>query len=72
MMACILGGFGLGLYLDRLLGTPFPILLILFLLAGIGCGFWRAYVAIMRVASRAATRKDHDSHDAGNGVSRGV
>ena len=48
MMACILGGFGIGLYLDRLLGT-LPLLLILFMLAGIGCGFWRAYVLIMRV-----------------------
>ena len=49
VLACILGGFGLGLYLDNLLGS-FPVLLIVFLLAGIGCGFWRAYVLIMRVS----------------------
>ncbi len=47
VLACILGGFGLGLYLDRLLGT-FPVLLIVCLVAGIAGGFWRAYVLIMK------------------------
>ena len=47
VLACILGGFGLGLYLDRLFGT-FPVLLIVFLLAGIAGGFWRAYVLAMK------------------------
>lgn len=48
MLGCILGGFGLGLLLDKHLGT-FPAFLIVFLLAGIAAGFWRAYVLIMRV-----------------------
>ncbi len=48
MLGCILGGFGLGLYLDRALDT-FPFLLTVGLIAGIAAGFWRAYVLIMRL-----------------------
>ncbi len=47
VLACILAGFGLGVFLDSRLDT-FPIFLILFLLAGIAAGFWRAYLLIMR------------------------
>ena len=47
LLASILAGFGLGLYIDQRLGT-FPLFLILLLIAGIGGGFWRAYVMIMR------------------------
>ena len=47
VLACIMAGFGLGLYIDDWLDT-FPVFLILLLIAGIAGGFWRAYVMIMR------------------------
>jgi len=50
-IACILGGFALGLFLDRAAGT-YPLFLILFLLIGIGMAFWRAYALIMRVVNK--------------------
>ena len=48
VLACILAGFGLGLFVDSRLGTS-PLFVILFLIVGIAGGFWRAYVLIMRV-----------------------
>ena len=47
MLVSILAGFGLGFYLDRSFGT-FPLFLVVFLLAGIACGFWRVYRLVMR------------------------
>ena len=55
MVACVVGGFALGLYLDRRLGT-FPTLTVVLLLVGVGGGM----VAVYRMVMRQATRGSRD------------
>jgi len=55
--ACIVGGFALGLFLDRTTKT-YPLFLIVFLLIGVATGFWRAYALIMRAINREQTDRN--------------
>jgi ATP synthase protein I len=43
----IIGGALLGWLLDQVLGTS-PLLLVVFLLLGVGGGFWKTYTTIMK------------------------
>jgi F0F1-type ATP synthase assembly protein I len=53
MVACILGGFLVGMYLDRQLGTS-PLVTILALLAGVAGGM----VAVYRLVVKSIDRQD--------------
>ena len=66
MVACILAGFLLGLYLDRELGTD-PVFTIALLLGGVAGGMVAAYRMIMQGIEEAEHEQDEDEQEGPSG-----
>ncbi|WP_461209636.1 AtpZ/AtpI family protein [Desulfocurvus sp. DL9XJH121] len=63
MVACTFVGLAIGYYLDKWLGTK-PVMLLIFLVAGIAAGFKNMYDQARRMQKRVEDETRNDQRDA--------